>query len=79
MRLPKTRSSFLAFLFFTGEPASVVVSARFRGRITVVHGRRCFSGEGCIFRCGGLNADPGLDFGGENCNTVYVVDITDDS
>jgi hypothetical protein len=78
MLLPKTGSSFLAFFFFTGEPASVVVFARFRGRITVVHGRRCFSGEGCIFRFGGLDADPGLDFDGENCNTVYI-DIADDS
>jgi hypothetical protein len=71
MLLPKTCSSFPAFFFFAGEPASV------RGRITVVHGRDCFSGEGCIFRCGGLDADPGLDFEGENCNTVRV-DIMDD-
>jgi len=78
MLLPKTRSSFLAFLFFAGEPASVVISARFRRRITVVHDRRCFSGEGCIFRFGILDADPGLGFDGDNCNTVYV-DITDDS
>ena len=78
MLLPKTGSSFLAFLFFTGEPASEVVSAWFRGRITVVHGRRCFSGEGRIFRCGGLDADPGLDFDGENWSTVYI-DIAADS
>ena len=78
MLLPKTGSSFLAFLFFTGEPASVVVSARFRGKITVVPGRFCFSGEGCIFRRGGLDADPGLDFDGENCSTAYI-DIADDS
>jgi hypothetical protein len=78
MLIPKTSSSFLASLFSTGEPALVVVSARFRGRITAVHDGRCFSSEGCIFRCGALDAGPELDFDGENCDTVYI-DIMDDS
>jgi hypothetical protein len=77
MLLPRTCSGCPAFLFFTGEPASVVVSACCGSRITVVHGRHCFSGEGRIRRCGALDADPGLGFDGENCNTVRV-DIMDD-
>jgi hypothetical protein len=77
MLLPRTCSPIPAFLFLTGEPASAAVPEHGRGRITVVHGRHCFSGEGCIFRCGGLDMDPGLDFDGENCSTVWVA-IMDD-
>jgi len=69
MLSPKTELPFPGF-FFTGEPALVAASAHPRGTITVVHGKHCFSGEGCIFRCGGAVANLRTGLDGENCNTV---------
>ena len=67
--MPRTDSGSL-LRFFTGDPDAV--ASRF-DRMTVVHGRHFFSGEGRILRRGDTRADIGDGFEGEKCRTVRGV------